>query len=48
MNVHHKRKSKSKRLRFYRKVLCPWYVPLVAKGKTVKERRAAWAVRDSE
>lgn len=38
--MHHKRKSKSKRLRLYRKKLTPWYYPLVAKGKMVKERRA--------
>jgi hypothetical protein len=38
--MHHKRKSRSKRPRLYRKKLCPWYWPLVAKGKQVAERRA--------
>lgn len=37
--MHHKRKSRPKRLRHYRKKLTPWYWPLVAKGKQVKERR---------
>lgn len=37
--MHHKRRSRSKRLRLYPKMMLPWYVPLVAKGKQVKERR---------
>ena len=38
--MHHKHKSKSKRLHLYQKRMNAWYWPLVAKGKQVKVRRA--------
>ena len=44
--AHHKRRSKSRRLRLLPKTLEPWYVPLVAKLVTPAERREA--LREAE